>query len=100
MTPELMVDTALIRQAADVLQDAVSALDPGCEPIGDCPLTDDSLGRSAVAREVAGAAARRVLQACAAARLLAAQVGDTATSLRNSASAFDAAESSIIAPPR
>jgi len=100
MTMELMVDTALIRQAAGVLQDAASTLDPGCAPVWDCPLTDGSLGRSAVAREVAGAAARRVLQACAAARSLAAQVGETAASLRNSASAFDAAESSIIAPPR
>ena len=100
MTPVLKVDTALIRQAAGVLQDAASALDPGCEPVWDCPLTDESLGRSAVAREVAGAAARRVLQACAATRSLAAQVSETAASLRNSAHAFDAAESSIIAPPR
>ena len=30
MTMELVVDTALIRQAAGVLQDAASALDPGC----------------------------------------------------------------------
>lgn len=99
MTTELLVETELIRQAAEVLQEASMALEPG-GALGDCPLSDASLGRSAVAREVAGAAARRVLQACDAARLLAGLVGDGAAALRRTADAFDLADSLLIAPPR
>jgi len=100
MTSDLAVETDLIRQCADVLDDASSAFDPGCEVAWGCPLTDESLGRSAVAREVAGAAARRVLQACAATRSLTSLTAETAGNLRAAAAAFDAAESSIITGPR
>lgn len=99
MTVDLAVETALIRQAADVMDDAASAFDPG-RSAWDCGLTDDSLGSSAVAREVAGAAARRLRQAGEAARSLAVLAEDAAGKLRTAAAAFDAAEDAAIARPR
>ena len=100
MTVDLAVETDLIRQAADVLDEAASSFDPSCEQAWDCPLTDESLGSSAVAREVAGAAARRVLQACEVARSLAGLSTDAASRLRAASDAFDAAEAAAIAGPR
>jgi hypothetical protein len=101
MTVDLAVETSLIRLAADVLDDASTALTPGAA--GDqlhCPLVDDSLGNSALGREVVDAASRRVIQATDAARRLAELVTDAASKLRTAAAAFEAAESTAIAPPR
>ena len=100
MAADLTVETDLIRRSADVLDEASVAFDPGCEPSWECPLTDGSLGTSAVAREVAGSAARRVLQACAAARSLSTLAAEAAGGLRITAAAFDAAESAAVAEPR
>lgn len=100
MTVDLTVETSLIRQAADVLDDASTVLAPAT--VGDlsCPLVDGSLGYSAVGREVVGAAARRVIQATDAARRLAELVNDAAIKLRTAAAAFEAAETTAIAQPR
>ena len=99
MSADLTVQTPLIRQAADELDDAAGAFRNG---LGEttCPLTDSSLGSSALAREVVAAAARRVVQTTEAGTLLAGQVGETAARLRAAAAAFEAAESAAIAPPR
>ena len=98
MTVDLTVETTLIRQAADVLDDASAAFDSGaaCE-VFRCPLTDGSLGSSALAREVVGAASRRVTQATEAARRLSILAADAAGKLRTAAGAFEAAETAAIA---
>ena len=101
MTVDLSVETTLIRQAAEVLNDASSVLAPG--PAGDVwrgALADNSLGNSALGREVVAAANRRVPQAVEAAGRLAGVVAETADKLRTVAAAFEAAESSTIGPPR
>lgn len=99
---DLTVETTLIRQAADVVDEAAGAFDPGGPSTGpQCPLGDDSLGSSAVAREVVGASSRRVAQAAETARSLARLAADTADRLRVAADAFEAAEAAAIAaPPR
>jgi hypothetical protein len=99
MNPDLAVETALIRQAADVLDDASSSFGAGGQPI-ECPLHDGSLGSSAAAREVSAAACRRVEQAVESAALLANLARESAGRLRTVAAAFEAAESAAIAPPR
>lgn len=101
MTVDLSVETTFIRQAAGVLDDASSALAPGTA--GDDSggeLVDNSLGNSALGREVVAAANRRVPQAVEAARRLAVVVTETADKLRTVAAAFEAAESSAIGHPR
>jgi hypothetical protein len=100
MSTDLAVQTALIRQAADVLEDASTTFAAG-GLASSCPLLHDgSLGPSAAAREVAGAASRRVEQALEVARLLADHASQTSARLRAAAAAFEAAESSAMAPPR
>ncbi len=101
MTVDLAVETTFIRQAACVLDDASSALHPGMA--GDMSggrLVDNSLGNTALGREVVAAANRRVPQAVEAAGRLAGVVANTADKLRTVAAAFEAAESSTIGPPR
>ncbi len=101
MTVNLSVETTLIRQAADVLDDASSVLAPvAAGNLSRGALTDNSLGNSALGREVVGAANRRVLQSVEAAGRLADVVTETARKLRMVATAFEAAESSAIRPPR
>ena len=125
---DLIVETALLRRAADVVADAAAAIcgiessvgsgyaagaggSPGGNgyPVGpdhpgdgcpQCPLSDASLGRSAAGREAVEAASRRVFQAVQATRMLAALVSGTAEALRITANAFDAAESPALGPPR
>ena len=100
MSTDLAVETATIRWAADVLDEASEAYEGGvaCR-VFHCPLGDASLGHSAVAREVVAGALRRVDQALEAARQLARLSSAGAAALRTAAAAFDAAESSL-APPR
>jgi hypothetical protein len=101
MTQDLEVETTLIRQAADVLDDAARAF--AGDAAGDefhCPLADSSLGPSALGREVVTAAGRRVQQAAEAARHLGALSADTAGKLRTSATAFEVAEAGAISGPR
>lgn len=99
MTIDLSVDTALLRQAADLLEDAAAAFDGGAAcVVYRCPLTDSSLGSSALAREVVSAAARRVEQGVEATRMLAAAATDTGVKLRIAADTFDAAEMSGSGP--
>jgi hypothetical protein len=100
MAVDLEVHTDLLRQAADVLDDASSAFAGTPRTDGDCPLTDSSLGDSAVAREVAGSAGRRVSQAIEAAVQLAVLATDSARKIRSAASAFENAETSMPAGPR
>lgn len=100
MPVDLEVDTDLLRQAAAVLDDA-AAIATGSAPVVIAyPLTDTSLGNSAVAREVVGAAGRRVAQAIEAIALLAAMAADGAGKLRSAAIAFDNAEAAGPAQPR
>lgn len=99
MTPDLLVDTALMRQAAQLLDDAAVVFEGGTAcMVFRCPLTDSSLGTSALAREVAGAAARRVQHGVDAARMLAAVAAETGAKLRVAAGTFDAAELSGSGP--
>jgi hypothetical protein len=98
---DLTVETTLIRQAADVLDDASTVLGPGrTGGAARCPLVEGSLGHSALGREVVGAANRRVLQSIEALNRLAGLIGETARTLRSTATAFEAAEYSAIGPPR
>jgi hypothetical protein len=101
MAVDLAVDTALLRQAANVLDDASALLAGRASPeIAVFPLGDASLGRSAVAREVVDAAGRRVAQAYESAVLLAAMATDVAEKTRCAATAFDLAETANAAAPR
>ena len=100
MTVDLAVQTPLIRQAADVLDDASFDFVGSMCDVFPSPLTDASLGASAVAREVVDAASRRVRHAAEAARRLSELATDTAEKLRLAATAFEDAESCAIAPPR
>jgi hypothetical protein len=100
MSTDLAVQTALIRQAADVLDDATTTFGAGGLASSCALLHDGSLGPSAAAREVATAATRRVEQALEVARLLADHASETSGRLRAAAAAFEAAESSAMAPPR
>jgi hypothetical protein len=101
MAVDLEVDTGLLRQAADVLDDASALFDGRTSPdIAEYPLTDASLGNSAVAREVVAAAARRVAQAIESAVLLAALATGGAEKLRSAATAFAASETAIAGQPR
>jgi hypothetical protein len=100
MSADLTVETDLIRQAAAVLEDASTSFTAGGQASMCSPLHDGSLGPSAVAREVAGAASRRVEQTLEAARLLAERATQTADRLRAAAAAFEAAESAPVRPPR
>lgn len=101
MAVDLSVETALIRQAADVLDDASGILAPHrSSGPSRCPLVDGSLGSSALGREVVAAANRRVLQACEATARLADLIDATAVKLRSAATAFEAAESSPVRPHR
>jgi hypothetical protein len=100
MSTDLAVETALIRQAADMLDVASSTFVAGGQASICSRLNDGSLGPSAAAREVVSAASRRVEQALEAARLLADRASETSGRLRAAATAFEAAESSAIAPPR
>ncbi|MEP6562932.1 MAG: hypothetical protein ABJD68_17870 [Nakamurella sp.] len=101
MAVDLAVETDLLRQAADLLDDASAIFDGRTSPaLPGCPLTDSSLGNSAVAREVVGAARRRVSQAIEAAVLLAAAATDGAGRLRGTAMAFDNTEATVPAQPR
>ncbi len=101
MTTDLTVDTALIRRAAAMLDDAAHAYrgqDSG--EVLRCPLTDTSLGSSAAGREVVDAAARRVIEAVDGARALALRVEAAAEKLRSSAQGFDDTEGSVGRGPR
>ena len=98
---DLEVETALLRQAADVVDDAATAFaGDGMNGAFRYPLTNHSLGHSAAAREVVEAASRRVQHATKAARQLAELALDMAARLRVVATAFETAENSAIAPPR
>lgn len=94
MTSELAVDTALIRHAAELLDEAADAFGPGAGLAdAECPLTDNSLGSTALAREVAGAARRRVRQGIDSAAMLARSAAETAAGLRRAANTFEIVES-------
>ena len=100
MTGELTVDTGLLRAAADGIED-VSRLfgSVGGRQEG-CPLSDHSLGNSAVAREVVASAGRRVLQARQVAAALADASALSAEQIRVAAAAFERLEASIVPRPR
>jgi hypothetical protein len=100
MTQDLDVETTLIRQAADILDDA-GRIFGGSAGGGEltCPLTDASLGPTALGREVVAGASKRVRQAAEAADRLGVLSSDTAGKLRTSANAFEQAESSAISGP-
>jgi len=101
MALELAVDTGLLKQAADALDDASALFDGRTSPaMASFPLTDTSLGSSAVAREVVAAARRRVEQAIETTALLAALVTEDAGKLRSAAIAFAAAEAAVPVQPR
>jgi hypothetical protein len=101
MAQELAVNTPLVRRAADVLDDVSQVLSVG-GPRNHlmCPLTEHSLGASAVAREVVDAASRRVPQATEATTQLGQAAMAIAEQLRITAAAFEALESAAIVPPR
>jgi len=101
MTWDFTVDTALIRQAAGMLDDAGHTYrgHDSCE-VFRCPLDDASLGPSAAGREVVDAAGRRVIQAVEGAQALGLRVAATADGLRGCAKAFDATESLTGRGPR
>ncbi len=97
---ELTVDTALLGAAASAVENAAAAFTAaGGKALGS-RLTDDSLGRSAVAREVVEASARRVQQAVQATRLAADEATVTAARIRTVAAVFDRLESALPVPPR
>lgn len=98
MTGELLVDTGLLRAAADMLDDACILFAQGAGRHESSPLTDDSLGRSPVAREVIESASRRVLEAMDASSRIAEAAGFTADRIRAAAASFDRAEAAIAAP--
>lgn len=101
MAVDLAVDTALLRQAADVLDDAAALFAGRASPdIANFPLSDVSLGRSAVAREVVEAAGRRVAQALESAVLVAAIATTNAEKVRCAATAFDLAETANAVRPQ
>jgi hypothetical protein len=101
MAVDLEVDTGLLWQAADVLDDASALFDGRTSPdFADYPLTDASLGNSAVAREVVAAAGRRVAQAIESTVLLAALATRDAEKLRAAATAFASTETAIAGQPR
>ncbi len=100
MTETLVVDTGALRAAASSLDDASTLFARGTGRREGCPLTDQSLGGSAVAREVVAAASRRVLQAVEAAALFAGASAQTAARVRNAATSFEIAESAAGGPPR
>ncbi len=98
MASELQVDTELLRRAAAVLDTASDRFSHGAGRHEGCPLTDDSLGRSAVAREVVGSAARRVLESIELSGQMAAASARSAERIRAVATAFAAVESILAAP--
>lgn len=98
MTGELLVNTALLRMAAEILDDAGILFAQGAGRHEGSPLTDDSLGRSAVAREVIESASRRVLEAMDASGRIAEAAGFTADRVRAAAASFETAEAMIGAP--
>ena len=101
MTAALDVKTVLLRQAADMVVDASMNLrGSGADGSARCPLSDDSLGRSAAGREVVEAAARRVSQAVEATQALTDLTAETAVRLRVAASAFEAIEAAVGVVPR
>lgn len=101
MAQDLEVDTTLIRQAADILDDAALTFgDKSGDGELNCPLNDASLGPTALGREVVAGASKRVRQAAEAADRLGLLSSDTASKLRTSANAFEQAESRAIAGPR
>lgn len=101
MTSDLAVDTALIRHAAQLLDGATDSFDGDAGAIYlECPLTDSSLGSTAVAREVAGAARRRVTQAIESVAILTQTTSQTATRLRDVAGRFEIVESATANGPR
>jgi hypothetical protein len=101
MAVDLAVDTDLLRQAADVLDDVSALFDGRASPeVPVFPLTDASLGNSAVAREVVAAARRRVEQAIESTVLLAALLTDDAEKLRRTETAFATAEAAVPVQPR
>jgi len=101
MAVDLAVDTDLLRQAADVLDEASALFHGRASPeVAVFPLTDASLGNSAVAREVVAAAGRRVAQAIESTVLLATLITDDAGKLRSAAAAFATAETAVPVQPR
>jgi hypothetical protein len=100
MTGELQVDTALLRAAADTLDDASGAFGRTCGRREGCPLSDDSLGDAAVAREVIASASRRVEEALQAAALCAGAASETAERVRGAATSFELVEATAGGPPR
>lgn len=97
---ELTVDTGLLMSVADAVEDAASSFGAvGGSAMG-CRLTDDSLGRSAVAREVVAASARRVQQVFQATRMAADAAHETAARIRTAAAVFDRLESAMPVPHR
>ncbi len=97
---DLVVDTALLKVAAGTVDDASSAFAAVGGKATGCRLTDDSLGRSAVAREVVDAAASRVQQALQASRLASEAASGVAVRIRAVAAVFDQLESAMPVPPR
>jgi hypothetical protein len=96
----LTVDTALLRAAASTVEDAAATFAAaGGRSLGS-PLTDESLGRSPVAREVVEASARRVQHAVQATRSAADAAAGTAVRIRTVAAVFDRLESALPVPPR
>ncbi|MGS0684202.1 hypothetical protein ACVBEQ_03405 [Nakamurella sp. GG22] len=97
---DLVVDTALLKAAAGAVEDASTAFAAVVGKALGCRLTDDSLGRSAVAREVVDAAARRVQHALQASRIAADAASGVAVRIRTVAAVFEQLESAMPVPPR
>lgn len=96
---DLEVQTELLRQAADVVEDASTAF-TGDGTTLRSELAHHSLGQSVAAREVVTAATRRVQHDLEAARRLGDLTRDIANTLRTVAVEFEIAENSAIAGPR
>ena len=97
---ELTVDTALLKAAANAVEEAAAAFAAvGGKALG-CRLADDSLGRSAVAREVVEASAHRVQQAVQASRMAADAASGVAVRIRTVGAVFDRLEAAMPVPPR
>lgn len=98
--PELSVDAAGVRQAADVLDRAATAFGfPTCE-VHRSALAPGALGPSAAGEEVIAIVARRVPQAFDCALALGQRAMALGAALRRTADAFDAAESAVVVAPR
>lgn len=97
---ELMVDTALLRAAAHAVEDAAASFAAAGGRAQGCRLTDDSLGCSAVAREVVEASIRRVQQAVQVTRMAADAASGVSGRVCTVAAVFERLESAIPVPHR